>query len=508
MLLITILAAVMAPPCRADAGIADVSQGTRSTFILKDDGTVWSCGDNYQGRLGDGVHPEGASGQRLVNVNIIEMRCVPGPTLLDDCRKVVAGDGGMALRNDGTVWTWGGNRAGIRGYETADNFTPAPVPGMTEVMDITASSDNCFAINEDGTVWAWGSNYRGCLGDGTNVTRLAPVQVQGLPGDIVEISASSVHTLALDSSGHVWAWGCNREGELGDGTTNDSYVPKQVPIDHVVSIQAYRLSSVALKDDGTVWTWGDNTLGYLGDGTNVEYRSTPTRVVGLTDVIAISAGRNVLALKSDGTVWSWGRGTAVYGNGGESYDYLSFNTPGKVNISDAVAVYCGSEYFVLKNDGSLWAWGMNGFGELGIGTFSNYRETDDPDTLYIQNVNVPTRVLTEPGATPLPGVPGTIPTLEVAAAATPSSGPSAAAPEATATPKATGITADSIGAPPVIQPVDNGTTAEAYNLTPDADAISSPATIDSNSGASGDILSSLFSFMAQAGNAIGRLLGI
>lgn len=524
MLLIAIMAVVTASPCLADTGITGISQGSSSTFILKDDSTLWSCGLNYQGRLGDGFHIEGASGLTLTdNTNTaMEMRCVLGPTFISVCKKAIAGDGGMALKNDGIVWTWGSNRAGTRGYETGDYFTPAAIPNMTEVRDIAGSSRNSFAIKEDGTVWAWGGNYRGSLGDGTTEARLNPVQVQGLPDDIVEISASGIHTLALDSSGNVWAWGCNREGGLGDGTTTDSYVPEQIPIDHVISIQAYGTSSVALKDDGTVWTWGGNTLGYLGDGSGVEYRSMPVRVAGLTGVIAISAGRNVLALKDDGTVWSWGRGTAVYGNGGEDYDYLSFNTPGKVNITDAAAIYCGSGYFVLKKDGSLWAWGLNGYGELGIGNFYSVLDPEDPECLNVWYATIPTRVLTEPGATPLPEI---TPPAWITATMIPAPVPSGVMPASSNTPiPLPEVTAE--GGSTIIPnetvnassgnlrehtsdlPMNDTTLLHTDNVTSDRDTSPLANENDDHQEETAGALSGLFDIIVRSGKTIRQWLGV
>ncbi len=85
-----------------------------------------------------------------------------------------------------------------------------------------------MALRSDGTVWTWGDNEYGELGDGTNVNSDVPVQVTGLSG-IAHINAAHKHGLAADGSGYVWAWGDNQFGELGNGTTTSSSIPVRVP---------------------------------------------------------------------------------------------------------------------------------------------------------------------------------------------------------------------------------------------------------------------------------------
>jgi alpha-tubulin suppressor-like RCC1 family protein len=295
------------------------------TLAVKNDGSVWAWGDNYYGQLG-------IAADKDVHPTPIQ---VPG---LTDIKAVAAGGyHSLALESDGTVWSWGGNYDGQLGnrftnygYYEEWHTTPMRVVSpdgtgfLTDVIAITASSSTSVALRANGTVWTWGSNSSGGLGIGTNDNDLHPVPVQ-VPGlaDIVAISGSNDHYMALRNDGTVWTWGDNYYGQLGDNTTLNRNSPVQVVIDPevaseyltgVIAIAAGLSHSVALKADGTVWTWGDNNYYQLGDGTLNYYHSpVPIQVVGpsgegnLLGISAIAAdGNHTLAFKSDGTIWAWG----------------------------------------------------------------------------------------------------------------------------------------------------------------------------------------------------------
>ena len=213
----------------------------------------------------------------------------------------------VALKSDGTVWTFGDNYYGQLGdgnsggdyssYDPGiDSNTPVQVVGpggsgfLTDIIAIAAGWYHTVALKSDGTVWAWGSNGNGRLGDNTTIERHMPVQVHGegdigFLTDIIAISAGWKHTVALKSDGTVWAWGYNGYGQLGDGTTTDRHTPVQVHgegdigfLTDIITISAGGWHTVALKSDGTVWAWGYNLYGQLGDGTTTE-RHTPVQAL-------------------------------------------------------------------------------------------------------------------------------------------------------------------------------------------------------------------------------------
>jgi alpha-tubulin suppressor-like RCC1 family protein len=206
----------------------------------------------------------------------------------------------VALKSDGTVWTWGQNTNGQLGDGTKTNkSSPIQVSGLTGIIAVEAEAYTSLALKSDGTVWGWGQNDKGQLGDGATKDSATPVQVMGLIG-VSAISAGVGHSLALKSDGTVWAWGQNTNGQLGDGTTQNRLTPVQVGgINGMTAVCAGLTPghSLALKSDGTVWAWGNNTDGQLGDGTKTE-RHTPVQVAGLSGITAVVAARQYsLALK-------------------------------------------------------------------------------------------------------------------------------------------------------------------------------------------------------------------
>ena len=252
--------------------------------------------------------------------------------------QIVAGYDSLALKSDGTVWTWGGSSISL-----VNNGIPKQVTELTNVIMITREN---LALKSDGSVWSW------------RLPDDIPERVINL-SNVTMIASGKSHHLALKMDDTVWAWGKNDDGQLGDGTNIDSNIPVQVlGLSHIIKIAAGTSHSIALKDNGTVWAWGANNKGQLGDGTSSS-KNLPVQVLGLSHVTNFSAGFNqCLAVDDDGTIWEWGN---------------SNYTPDLVqNISNVSKVSVGSShYLALKNDNTVWAWGSNSYGQLGDGTNIN-----------------------------------------------------------------------------------------------------------------------------------------
>ena len=287
------------------------------------------------------------------------------------------------------------------------------------IKQVVGGGGFSLALKSDGTVWAWGNNDCGQLGNGTTVKSVVPVKVKNL-SNIIAIAAGYDHCLALSRNGTVWAWGGNSRGQLGNGLFEDDYgygstVPVQVLgpggngyLSGVKAIAAGYQYSMALMDDGTVWAWGDNRCGSLGigkdyrdyglsspyDGPAVE--ALPVRVMGpggegyLTGVAAIAlsaqSSSSFVRLSSssfvrlnDGSVWAWGyNGNGELGIGKDIWDYegwpcevypvrvLGPGGAGYLSGVKSIAPGC-AHVLALLNDGSVLAWGDDWFGQLGNG---------------------------------------------------------------------------------------------------------------------------------------------
>jgi len=210
------------------------------------------------------------------------------------------------------------------------------VPGLSGIVAISAGGSHSVALKSDGTVWTWGYNTDGELGDGTTTQRISPVQVPAFSG-VVAVAAGNGHTMALKGDGSVWVWGSNGFYQLGDGGASYSRTSAyQLPgVSNVVAIAAGYYHSLALKGDGTAWSWGYNGSGQLGDGTT-QFRSSPVQVSGSSGMVNIAGGGlHSLAVKGDGTLWAWGDNFS-----GEVGDGTTINrtTPVRVNLNlDTVA---------------------------------------------------------------------------------------------------------------------------------------------------------------------------
>jgi len=374
------------------ADVVSIWGGARGTIILKSDGTVWTWGANFNGKLGVGLDQA-----TLVRTSVpVE---VHGPGNVGYLNSIIAVMGGeihnVALKSDGTVWAWGWNAFGQLGDGTTnDAYAPVrvglgSVPPLASVTKLGGRTYWSLAIKSDGTVWAWGMNQGGQLGNGSanplsGPQVLSPVQVNdsqagGHIHGALQVSCGYTYGVALATNGTVWTWGTGPNGELGNGTTGSSYTPVPVAgLSNVVTISSGWKHILALKSDGTVWAWGKNLNGELGDGTTAN-RSNAVQVLNLTNITAVSGGDyNSAALQYNGTVWKWGlNDVGELGNGtADGTTAASHPVPSLVPVDkfgagfSNVVMVAARDYqnIAVKADGSVWMWGANDQGQCGDGT--------------------------------------------------------------------------------------------------------------------------------------------
>ena len=278
----------------------------------------------------------------------------------------------LGIKNDGTLWSWGDNTYGEIGDGTTNQRNiPTPVTPPYNWIALSAGALHSLGITSDGKLWAWGDNSYGELGNSTATVQKTPVQI-GTDSNWIAVAAGYGFSLGITADGKLWAWGYNNFGQLGDGTTNNQSNPEEIGNDsNWVSIAAGNYHSLGITSDGKLWAWGNNGYGQLGNGTTTQAK-TPTQVEGTdSNWMSISGGYYFsLGITSDGKLWAWGYNS--FGQLGiGSLTSQSYPTQAGT-ASNWVSVSAGNLHTLgITSDGKLWAWGYNNYGQLGDGTTNN-----------------------------------------------------------------------------------------------------------------------------------------
>jgi hypothetical protein len=329
-----------------------IGAGAIHFVAIKHDGTVWTWGANDDGQLGDGTWAGSLFPTQAIGLSNIVAVAAPESSYYN-----------LALDFSGVVWSWGmggdGELGRADGRYEHENLA-APVPGLSNVVAIAGGWAHSVALKSDGTVWAWGDNWGGQLGDGTTIGRDYAARVPGFTNAIA-IASGGEHNLALCADGTVWAWGYNWQGQLGTGDFDNRLQPVQVTaLTNVIALSGGYDHSLALLSDGIVMAWGGNDSGQLGNGTRVNC-AIPRMIQSLSNIVAIACGDDhSMALDSHGMLLLWGNGRrGQLGNGTED----SLLTPFVLHsISNVVAIAGGESSSIASTmDGNILLWGLYGW---------------------------------------------------------------------------------------------------------------------------------------------------
>ena len=323
---------------------------------IKTDGSAWNWGTQFStaaARLLPPFAPKLVLGLPSLSACLIQMR-----------------NRFLALAADGTVWRWGEYDQERDGWGASrlnpslNPWIPQSVPNLEHISMIAAGVWHAMALRSNGTVWTWGSDNMGVSGRGA--TSSIPRRVPGLDR-VKYIASGDFFCLAVRTDGTVWGWGTNDSGQMGDDTKRDHGSPVQIPaLKDAAAVAAGGQHALALLSDGTVWGWGKNIQGQLGDGTEIT-RFTAAPVVGLGNIVAIGAGLDhSVALDRSGAVWMWGY-RAAFPKFREEGRPTSTVRPEKIHGLPPLREIAttGNHTIGLDDEGYVWIWGNPGDGDTG-----------------------------------------------------------------------------------------------------------------------------------------------
>lgn len=354
-----------------------VSVSGSHTLLLKSDGSVWAWGANGSGQLGTGDKTSTLAPVPVAGLNGVVDVVARGSSF------------SMALKADGTVWVWGNVSGGLTGAATSGGVfysLPTQVNGLHGIVSITATFDSftALAVDSSGKVWAWGAGGYGELGNGLSTSQGTPTAIAGLT-DVLQISATSDQVLALRRDGSAYGWGYNNSADsLRSGQSLGGYAkPALLSVPTLAFLQAANSNTsgqfLGIDQQGKVLLWGDSNSGLLtchqvAGGTPVTQPYYPT---GFSRIKQIAGGSSyALFLDETGKVTGCG-----YNSDGELGDGTTASTttsstpskPGPVstqglpsNISFIAAGTYSSA--ALAADGGVYTWGRASGGLAGLAT--------------------------------------------------------------------------------------------------------------------------------------------
>ena len=347
--------------------------GTAYTFTVEGaESKFFSWGDNENGRLGlngpdqiDKSSPTQIPGETW-SANTLKQ------DWYHDARST------SMIQTDGTLWSFGVGSDGQLGQgSTTERSSPTQIGSETTWASTFVGDDGIAGgIKTDGTLWTWGQNGYGALGHNNRTQYSSPKQVPGTTwatGDY-KITGGVQSLVITKTNGTLWAMGNGEDGRLGLNNQTRYSSPVQIPGTTWSKTFSGHITTYGIKTDGTLWAWGANDYGQLGQNaqspTPTGGMSSPVQIPGTTWFEGSGGYNSVLATKTDNTLWAWGENE--YGCLGLNQHDAHRSSPTQVPGSWSKVSAGRDQTYGVKTDGTLWAWGADDDGELGQNSNTSY----------------------------------------------------------------------------------------------------------------------------------------
>lgn len=401
------------PSLSSDFTVTHIAAGGAHSLVIGEDGNIWSFGNNNVGQLGIGATSAGNAFPQRTSGNRQYSALAAGWDF----------SFGVAT-SDSRMWAWGSN-TGVSdgrshlGIGSRDTPFPSPINGdghgAAQYTAVAAGREHAIGLRSNNTLWSWGTNNYGQLGEQSGSSNPDnPYQVGSRQYKAISTAPGGYHNLALDMNDQLWVWGSGANGRLGNNSTVNAASTVQHTGEHQIrrykKIAAGASHSLALDMDGHLWVWGLNSNGQLGNGqtgsslepirhqaaltcnvSNIDCTSPSTCHYHRKYVEIAAGGSHSMAIDEDGYIWVWGNnGNGRLGTGGvlptpaPSQSLIPMRQTRSSNCESA-SVDCNKEAchyhrkyqtlsagdahsMAIDEIGHLWVWGLNSNGRLGDGS--------------------------------------------------------------------------------------------------------------------------------------------
>mgnify|MGYP002624377534 CR=1 FL=1 len=335
--------------------------GSSHAGILSQNDELYLWGSEASGKLANG------------NDYFMDYECDPIKVMSDVASFSLGINNTEAVTNSGKLYMWGTNKHYELGLgDIPDDNISSPQFVMDNVKEVSCGAMHCGAVTLDGELYVWGNNEHGETGT-ENSTENTPVKIM----DGVKTAVMGYeYSAAITEDGSLYMWGSNSHGQLGDSTTEDRSSPVKI-LDNVKKVDLGETHSAAITENGDLYVWGSNSASKLGLGVEDDMITVPTFLMANVKDVSLGVGFSA-AVTESGELYLWGSDSSGQQGDGNGRAFAATEQP-TLLMENVDSVYASSSgenasCVCFTNDGRMFAWGTNTWGQLGTGGTKDHYE--------------------------------------------------------------------------------------------------------------------------------------